>query len=103
MALKRGIGSTRHQTSDVAVIVGENVRALRERRGESQQRFAQRACFDRANLNRLEKGMRNPNLTTLAKIAKALDVEPWELLCDPSMPRSSRKKAAKRKGRNRSD
>jgi transcriptional regulator with XRE-family HTH domain len=26
--------------------------------------------------------MRNPNLTTLAKIAKALDVEPWELLCD---------------------
>jgi transcriptional regulator with XRE-family HTH domain len=96
MGLHRSI-LTRRPATDIAVIVGENVRALREQRGESQQRFARRACFDRANLNRLEKGMRDPNLTTLVKLAKALDVEPWELLCDHgiSTPRSSMEKAAR--------
>jgi DNA-binding XRE family transcriptional regulator len=98
MGLNRSLlSSTRRPATDVAVIVGENVRALREQRGESQQTFARRACFDRANLNRLEKGMRDPNLTTLVRLAKALDVEPWELLCDRgiSAPRSSMEKAAK--------
>jgi transcriptional regulator with XRE-family HTH domain len=91
--------STGRRATKFAALIGLNVRMLREGRGESQQRFAQHAGFNRANLNRLEKGLRDPTLATLAKIAEALGVEAWELLCDSglSITRSTAAKCAKQK------
>jgi transcriptional regulator with XRE-family HTH domain len=77
--------SIRRPAHRVAAIIARNVRTLREGRGESQQGFAQRAGFNRTNLNRLENGLRDPTLPTLVKIANALGVEPWELLWDRGM------------------
>jgi transcriptional regulator with XRE-family HTH domain len=94
--MARSIGRPPHS---LAAVIARNVRMLREQRGESQQGFAQRAGFNRTNLNRLEKGLRDPTLPTLVKIANALGVEPWELLRDrgisaarPIAPKSAKQK-----------
>jgi transcriptional regulator with XRE-family HTH domain len=57
--------------------------AIRERRralGLSQDALAERSGLDRLNVGRIERGERSPRLDTLARIADALDVRPWELL-----------------------
>lgn len=46
----------------------------------SQEERAFRAELDRTYISLLERGLRNPTLTTIAALAKALDVEWVELL-----------------------
>ena len=57
------------------------IRELREARGLSQETFAERAGLKYKHYQAVEAG-RKPNiqLPTLVKIAKALELEPWELL-----------------------
>lgn len=57
------------------------IRALREGRSLSQEAFAERAGLKYKHYQAIEAG-RKPKLQlpTLIKIAKALDLEPWELL-----------------------
>jgi transcriptional regulator with XRE-family HTH domain len=57
------------------------IRALREARGLSQEAFAERAGLKYKHYQAIEAG-RKPKLQlpTLIKIAKALDLEPWQLL-----------------------
>lgn len=57
------------------------IRTLREARGLSQEAFAERAGLKYKHYQAVEAG-RKPKLQlpTLIKIAKALDLEPWELL-----------------------
>ena len=64
----------------LAIVVGNNVRALREKRGLTQTAFAQRAYFERTVLAKIEVGTRPLTLVTLARLAVALRVEAWELL-----------------------
>lgn len=53
--------------------IGANVRSRRERVGISQSDLAGRAGVDRAFLNRVELGTRNPTVVMLAKLANAMD------------------------------
>lgn len=58
-------------------------RAVRERRvaaGHSQVAFAARADVDRQYLSRLERGLQNPSLLLLMRIAVELDLTLVELL-----------------------
>lgn len=57
------------------------IRALREARGLSQEAFAERAGLKYKHYQAIEAG-RKPKLQlpTLIKIAKAFDLEPWQLL-----------------------
>lgn len=59
-------------TPDIAVRFGQVVRAERERQGVSQERLGNMADLDRTYMSGLERGLRNPTLGTMEKIADAL-------------------------------
>ncbi len=59
---------------DIVVILGKRIRALRQRTGLSQERFAAKAGLDRTYYAGIERGERNPSVKQLAKIAAALAV-----------------------------
>lgn len=65
------------------VAFGERVRALRESKGYSQEEFAAHASVHRTYMGGIERGERNPTLTTICKIAAALAVAPARLLDGP--------------------
>lgn len=62
------------------VKLAAKLRALRERRGMSQEQLAEAAGLGRSHLARLETARQDPTLTTIEKLAKALKVKPAELL-----------------------
>ena len=59
---------------------GEAIRARRERVGISQEELAHRADIDRTYVSGIERGVRNPTLKTIARLAKALSVPAHKLL-----------------------
>lgn len=62
--------------------VGAAVRAQRERLGLSQERLGQLAGVDRTYVSGIERGVRNPTVESLWRIATALDSKPSTLLAD---------------------
>jgi transcriptional regulator with XRE-family HTH domain len=58
---------------------GQAIRALRGRRGISQESLALSCGLDRTYISGIERGTRNPSLTNILKLAEALDVSPAEL------------------------
>jgi len=54
--------------------VGQQIKALREARGWSQEQLADEARLHRTYVSGVERGIRNPTLTVLERFAKALDV-----------------------------
>jgi transcriptional regulator with XRE-family HTH domain len=59
---------------------GVNLRWARERVGISQEALANNAHVDRAAISVFERGKRNPNLRTLLRLARALEIPPGVLL-----------------------
>lgn len=59
---------------------GQRLRILRKQKGYSQEGFALHAEVHRTYLGGLERGERNPTLTILVKIARALGVPASRLL-----------------------
>lgn len=62
------------ESSDLAPVVGANLRRLRMRRGLSLEKLAQRSGVSRAMLGQIELGQSAPTINVLWKIARALDV-----------------------------
>jgi transcriptional regulator with XRE-family HTH domain len=73
---------------DMRVLVGENVRKVRLKRGLTQERFAEKSGFSQQYLSSLENGRRNPSIVTIYELATALGVSHLELL-KPSKRRKS--------------
>ena len=63
--------------------LAENVRQLRETRGQSQQQIAKLAGLPRPTWASLESGAANPTLSVLLKAAAALQVSMEELIGPP--------------------
>ena len=61
------------------ITVGKQIQKLRELKGISQQDLAAKCNFEKSNMSRLEAGRVNPTLSTLEKVAKALDITLAEL------------------------
>ncbi|MEQ1724422.1 MAG: helix-turn-helix transcriptional regulator [Sphingopyxis sp.] len=61
-------------------IVGINVRQFRQAAGFTQEQLAFAAEIDLTYVGGIERGKRNPSVIVLARIAKALSVEPADLL-----------------------
>ncbi|HUN77810.1 MAG TPA: helix-turn-helix transcriptional regulator [Solirubrobacteraceae bacterium] len=59
---------------------GINLRWARERMGISQEALANEASVDRAAISVFERGRRDPNLRTVLRLARALEVPPGVLL-----------------------
>lgn len=55
-------------------VFGEVVRELRQDRGISQENLAAAAGVDRAYMGGIERGLRNPSLTTIARVARGLGI-----------------------------
>ena len=53
---------------------GRRIRTLRERKGWTQERLAEEAELHRSYLGGIERGLRNPSLKNIAKLARALGV-----------------------------
>ncbi|MFN7264795.1 MAG: helix-turn-helix domain-containing protein [Phenylobacterium sp.] len=60
--------------------VGLNVKRLREAQGISQEDLADRAGVHRTYVSGVERGVRNPTITVLEKIAGALGEPLTELV-----------------------
>jgi transcriptional regulator with XRE-family HTH domain len=60
--------------------IGKRLRTLREAKGLSQGDIERRSGLLRSYISRVEGGYTAPSLSTLEKFAKALEVEPYQLL-----------------------
>lgn len=65
---------------DVRKRVGLNLKRLREAKGLSQEALAFEAGLHRTYVSGVERGVRNPTVTVLEKIALALKATTAELL-----------------------
>lgn len=61
------------------VAFGARVRELRTRNGWSQEDFAHRANLDRTYVSGIERGIRNPTLDIIHRLAETLDVSAADL------------------------
>lgn len=59
---------------------GLHLRRLRLETGLNQDEFAARARIHRSHIGLLENGRRDPQLTTILRVAKALGLTPAQLL-----------------------
>ena len=62
--------------------LGAAVRARREGLGISQEAFANKVDLERSYVSGIERGVRNPTLRVIARIAKGLRTKPSQLLAD---------------------
>ena len=62
------------------VVFGRVLRAKRKEGGLSQEALALEAGIDRNFVSLMERGLNQPSLSTVFKLAKALKVEPASLL-----------------------
>jgi transcriptional regulator with XRE-family HTH domain len=65
---------------DLPHILGRNVRQARLEKGMSQEELAFQADMKRSYLSDLERGVRNPSIKAIGRLASALGVEPSSLL-----------------------
>lgn len=59
---------------------GERMRELRAREGVSQDGLARESDVHPTSIGRLERGGREPRLSTILRIAEGLGIEPGELV-----------------------
>ena len=60
--------------------LGKNLRAAREKLGLSQIEVAQRSGVEQGEVSRIERGIRDPQISTLRKLAAAVEMPPGRLL-----------------------
>lgn len=72
-------------------LFGENIRRLRKTKiHQSQEEFASLLKIDRSYISEIERGLRNPTLDVIVRLAHGLGVHPAELLKPlPRVPTSN--------------
>ena len=60
--------------------LGTNLRGARERLGLTQEQVAERSGVHATEVSRIEAGKRDPQVSTLRRLAKAVEVKPGRLL-----------------------
>ena len=64
---------------DIRRRLGLNIKAIRESQQLSQEELADRAQLHRTYVSGVERGIRNPTITVVQKLAKALKVSIGQL------------------------
>jgi len=65
---------------DICDKLGRRVQQLRQAKGWSQDEFAHRANLHRTYVSGVERGIRNPTITVLEKLARGLEITISELV-----------------------
>ncbi|HYJ21740.1 MAG TPA: helix-turn-helix transcriptional regulator [Solirubrobacterales bacterium] len=60
--------------------LGKNLRAARKKLDLSQSEVSQRSGVEQGEVSRIERGIRDPQVSTLEKLAAAVEVPPGRLL-----------------------
>ena len=55
-------------------VLGENARHLRDESGLTQEELAERSGLDPSYISGIERGVRNPSISSLLKLARGLGV-----------------------------
>ena len=63
-------------------VFGKIIKEIRTNRSISQEKLSKITGLDRTFISLIETGKRNPTLTTIVKIANALNIKPSELLSE---------------------
>jgi transcriptional regulator with XRE-family HTH domain len=69
---------------ELQMVVGENLRRMRQQLGFSQESFGVHVGWHRTFVGSVERGERNLTLRTVERLAEQLDVHPLALLFDGS-------------------
>jgi transcriptional regulator with XRE-family HTH domain len=64
----------------VIEVFGKVLRELREANHISQEKLAEYCELDRTYISLLERGLRQPTITSIFKLAKALNISPSKLI-----------------------
>ncbi len=70
----------KNRMEEICQCLGGNVKMLRQGLGISQVELAFQAELDRTYISQIERGVSNPSIFVLLKVANALNVELVELL-----------------------
>jgi transcriptional regulator with XRE-family HTH domain len=60
--------------------LGKNLRAARKKLKLSQAEVAARSGIEQGEVSRIERGLRDPQASTIEKLAKAVELPPGRLL-----------------------
>ena len=60
--------------------LGKNLRSTRKKLGLTQEQVSERSGVQAGEISRIETGKRDPQVSTIERLAKALDVPPGRLL-----------------------
>jgi transcriptional regulator with XRE-family HTH domain len=71
------VGKNAHR---ILITFGNNLKRHRKAKGYSLRQIAALADIDHAMVDRYERGVTNPSLTTVAKLAEALEIDPCDLI-----------------------
>jgi transcriptional regulator with XRE-family HTH domain len=63
---------------------GKNLRAARKDLGLTQEQVAERSGVQAGEVSRIERGKRDPRVSTLEKLAVAVELPPGRLLDQPA-------------------
>lgn len=70
------------QNCNELALFGRKIRELRTAKSTSQEELAWACELDRTYISGIERGIRNPSLKNIIKIANALDIKPSVLFED---------------------
>jgi len=65
---------------DIQDVLARNVRVFRELKGWSQEELAERSHVHRTYVSQVERGLRNPTIVIVERLAKALKMTASDLL-----------------------
>jgi transcriptional regulator with XRE-family HTH domain len=63
--------------------IGNKIQSIRERKGITQDKLEEKTGINAKYISAIERGQKNLTILTLEKIAKGLEVEPFELMIPP--------------------
>lgn len=86
---------------DIGRRFGANLNQARRASGLSQERLAGVAGMHRTEIGLLERGLRVPRIDTVAKLARALEIGPGELLIGITAKHQPKSHISQRQGLNR--